>query len=329
MEIAFTKNGWVDIKTDKTFSFGDIAVDFYNTLYKEMYYISKILRHDLNITINPCFIDGRDAPRCDSQIQIFESDSNITAIIWSEHMLQNNFNLKYTFDGSNPYYNGKNLYYIPLYENYLLELFEANRFYLLLLEKHWAFESVLKLIEFVGLHEDRPFYTEKKYHDFTMKVLENQIISFQLKTELRKYKGIYIRVYVVEDLQQLLYDDIIQMIDFKYSLDECPICHNYYVKRDKRRNFCSKCSNDKKTKKKYNDQKRKSDPQYLHKKITDMLRNRQENYLTFVEESHYYADLVSGKAVERNPQYNKNIKTEVDYRKWLEQKHEEYMKRKR
>lgn len=37
-----------------------------------------------NISIQPWFFDGRDTPRCNAQAQIFKSDQNIIAIIWSE-----------------------------------------------------------------------------------------------------------------------------------------------------------------------------------------------------------------------------------------------------
>lgn len=329
MEIAFSKNGWINIETEEIIPFGNIAVDFYNTIQKGVNYIRYKLRHSLNISIQPWFFDGRDAPRCNAQAQIFKSDQNIVAIIWSEKKIQKETNLKYLFDGDNKYYRGKNIYYIPLYKNDFLNLFGKNDFYNLIITKYLAFESVLGLIEFMGNHEDRQYYTKEEYRKFTMQVLGSHIVSFKLDTELRQYKNSYIRVYTLHDIQELLFDDIIQMIDFKYSLEDCPICHNYFVKRDKRRNFCDKCSNDEKKKKKYNDQKRKDDLQYLRKITTDMLRNRQEDYFPFAEESRYYADLVSGKDVEYNPKYDSTIKTESDYRKWLERKHKEYMVRRK
>lgn len=327
MEIAFSKNGWINVETDKVIPFGNIAVDFSNTIQKGVNYIRHKLCHNLNVSVQPWFFDGRDAPRCNAQAQIFKSNQNIIAIIWSEKKIQNEIDLKYLFDGHNKYYKGKNVYYIPLYENDFLDVFGKNDFYYLLITKYWAFESVLDLVEFMANHADRPYYTKEEYHKFTMQVLDSHIVSFKLNTELRKYKNSYVRVYTLNDLQELLFDDIVQMIDFKYSLGFCPICGNAFVKRDKRRNFCDVCSSDEHKKKKYNDQKRKSDVQYLHKITTDMLRNRQEDYLPFVEESRYYADLVSGKDIEYNPKYDPTIKTESDYRKWLEKKHKEYMVR--
>lgn len=329
MEIAFSKNGWINIKTDKIIPFGNIAVDFYNTIQKEVTHIRHKLCHNLNIHVQPWFFDGRDAPRCNAQAQIFKSNQDIVAIIWSEKEIQKEKHLTYLFDGHNRYYKGKSVYYIPLYKKDFLNLFGKNDFYNLLITKYWAFESILNLVEFMANHEDRPYYTKEEYHKLTMQVLDSHIVSFKLNTELRKYKNSYVRVYTLNDIQELLFDDIVQMIDFKYSLGFCPICGNAFVKRDKRRNFCDVCSIDEYKKKKYNDQKRKSDLQYLHKITTDMLRNRQEDYNEFVNESHYYADIVSGKDIEFNPKYDQTIQTEADYRKWLEQKHEEYMIRKR
>lgn len=329
MEIAFSRNGWINIKTDKIIPFGNIAVDFYNTIQKGVTHIRHKLCHNLNIHIQPWFFDGRDAPRCNAQAQIFKSNQDIVAIIWSEKEIQKGTHLTYLFDGHNRYYKGKNVYYIPLYKNDFLNLFGKNEFYNLLITKYWAFENVLNLVEFMANHVDRPYYTKEEYHKFTMQVLDSHIISFKLNTELRKYKNSYVRVYALYDIQELLFDDIVQMIDFKYSLEFCPICGNAFVKRDKRRNFCPTCSKDQKKIKQYNDQKRKSSLQYLHKIITDMLRNRQEEYNEFVNESHYYSDIVNGKDIEYNPKYNQPIKTESDYRKWLERKHEEYMVRKK
>lgn len=329
MEIAFSKNGWINIETNEIIPFGNIAVDFYNTIQKGVNYIRDQLRHSLNISIRPWFFDGRDAPRCNAQEQIFKSSQDIVAIVWSEQKIQKETHLTYLFDGYNRYYKGKNVYYIPLYKNDFLNLFGKNDFYNLLITKYWAFESVLNLIEFMGNHVDRQYYTKEEYNKLTMQVLGSHIVSFKLGTELRQYKDTYIRVYTLHDIQELLFDDIIQMIGFKYSLEDCPICGNAFVKRDKRRNFCDMCSIDEYKKKKYNDQKRKSDLQYIHKITTDMLRNRQEDYNEFVNESHYYADIVSGKDIEFNPKYDQTIQTETDYRKWLERKHKEYMIRKK
>lgn len=327
MEITMTKKGWVNTETDDFTPFGDLAVDCYNLTKIEMEHINMRLYHDLHIKGFPSFISGRNTPDCNSQKQIFASDEEIIGIIWSEKFLHDPCDRQYVFDGKNDYYNGMNVYYIPLYEDYLLNLFNGNKHYVEYLKVYQQNKKFMNLIEFLCNYEDRPFYTDEEFYDLTMRILESWIYPLEINTVLRKYKNSYCRAYIVKDIHWLIYDDILQMIDFKYNLDFCPICGKAFVKRDKRRNFCNECACDEKKKKKYNDQKRKDDLRYLHKITTDMLRNRQEDYSPFVEESHYYADLVSGKDIEYNPKYDPTIKTESDYRKWLEKKHKEYMVR--
>lgn len=325
MEIALTNNGWINIETGDLVFFGDLAVDCYNLTKQQMELIDKRLYHDLRITGFSSFISGRNTPDCNSQKQIFASDEKIIGIIWSEKPLHDSRDRQYVFDGENDYYKGMNVYYIPLYEDYLLRLFNGNNYYIEYLKVYQQNEKFIRLIEFLCNYEDRKFYTDKEFYDLTMHILDNWIYPLEINTVLRKYKNSYCRAYIVKDIHWLLYDDIVKMINFKYNLEFCPICGKAFVKRDKRRNFCNECAGNEKKKKKYNDQKRKDDLQYLHKITTDMLRNRQEDYLPFVEESRYYADLVSGKDIEYNPKYDQTIKTKSDYKKWLEKKHKEYM----
>ncbi len=86
-----------------------------------------------------------------------------------------------------------------------------------------------------------------------------------------------------------------------------------FVKRDGRTNFCPKCSADKKLKKRYNDQKRKRNTiQIEHKAIVDMLRNRNEDYNDFVNESYYYKDLIESKKIQACPNgYDSSIQSEL------------------
>lgn len=120
-----------------------------------------------------------------------------------------------------------------------------------------------------------------------------------------------------------------ELINFKHSLSSCPICKKIFVKRDGRIHFCPKCSIDKKSQKKYNDQKRKRNSvQIEHKAIVDMLRNRNEDYNDFVNESYYYRDLIKGKEVPPCPvNYDSSIQTRKQYEEWLKKKHNELTKR--
>ncbi len=329
MEFAITKNGWINIETDEIIPFGDLAVDVYNVTRKDKKFVDKIICQALKVKTFASCISGRDTPECPREKKIFESDKEIIAIIWSKSKILDSSNLQYIFDGKNKYYSGTAVYYVPLYKNYLLDWFNDNKYYIEFLKAYNQNEKFLNLIEFLCNYEDRPFYTDEEFYNITLRILESWIYPLEINTTIRRYKNLYCRTFIVGDPHWLMYDDILQMINFDYNLEFCPICGTAFVKRDKRKNFCDNCAKDEKAKKRYNDQKRKSSPQYLHKIITDMLRNRGEDYTEFVRESAYYADIVAGKNVVNNPQYSQTIRTELDYQKWLDSKHKEFMKRKR
>jgi hypothetical protein len=63
---------------------------------------------------------------------------------------------------------------------------------------------------------------------------------------------------------------------------------------------------------------------YIHKKIYDKINNSKFHTNTekelFLAESNYYWDIVRGKEVKPIPLFAANIKTEEDYKKWLEEK---------
>ena len=98
MEIAFTKKGWLNIRTDEIIPFGDLAVDVYNLTHKKKEYVDKKICQGFNI--KSCFISGRNMPDCNSQKQLFDSNKSITAIIWSEEPLLSSSNRQYIFDGA-------------------------------------------------------------------------------------------------------------------------------------------------------------------------------------------------------------------------------------
>lgn len=124
-------------------------------------------------------------------------------------------------------------------------------------------------------------------------------------------------------------DALFDRILGKYEVSDCPICGKKFVKTDNRFNFCQQCSQDKKAIKRYNDQKRKRNTiQIEHKAIVDMLRNRNEDYNDFVNESYYYKDLIEGKKVQACPNgYDSSIQTKKQYEEWLKKKHKELTKR--
>ena len=147
--------------------------------------------------------------------------------------------------------------------------------------------------------------------------------------KLIKASGLCKAFFTNDEVYSLCDRDILELINYKFSLKYCPICNELFVKRDKRVNFCPKCSADKKAQKKYNDRKRKRNTiQIEHKAIVDMLRNRGEDYNDFVTESYYYRDLIEGQEVSSCPNgYDSSIQTKKQYEEWLKQKHKELTKR--
>ncbi len=57
---------------------------------------------------------------------------------------------------------------------------------------------------------------------------------------MRRYKNQYCITFLVDDIGFLYGRDILELINFKYSLAYCPICNQMFVKRDGRTNFCPK-----------------------------------------------------------------------------------------
>lgn len=167
---------------------------------------------------------------------------------------------------------------------------------------------------------------------YTSLVAAHQNCCAPLLSSITWHEHHYYDKFIVntnDEMYALCDRDILELINYKFSLEHCPICNELFVKRDRRVNFCPKCSADKKAQKKYNEQKRKRNTiQIEHKAIVDMLRNRNEDYNDFVNESYYYKDLIEGKEISMCPDgYNSSIQTEKQYEEWLKMKHKELTKR--
>lgn len=78
-------------------------------------------------------------------------------------------------------------------------------------------------------------------------------IDTPISTVIREYKGQYLDAYIVGSISRLYGRDIVELMNFKYSLNRCPIFKKIF-KKDGRTNFCPKYSANKKAQK-YNDQK--------------------------------------------------------------------------
>lgn len=326
MEFIKTEAGWVDLLTDKCFLFGDIIVEVYNQLSEADNIIYKELRKYYSINASWFHVIGSKYTECHAESKIFEKDPKIKAIISSEKSLSSTFNMDtYRHDGWN---NGTLHFFIPIYQSDLDKIFKNESPYY----TDFVMDIVRKnkfchFIEHLCDQEEKSCYPEGEYKKTSVEILDTWLIDQEISTKIRKYKNDYYRAFIVKDIYQLLYDDLIQMIDFKYSLEYCPICRKSFIKRDGRTKFCPACSLDEKAKKQYNDKKRKAEPRYIHKNICDMLRNRNENYMDFCKESDYYWDVVNCKNVSHNAVYDDTIRTKSDYIDWLKEKRKAYRRR--
>ncbi len=357
MEFIKTKKGWLNLETEQLTLFGDLSAALYNTLKKFYFAIRDILNVHYGFTVkeSPVQIIGRDDFHTPYQDSIFLQDSSIVALMLFvgslEHSLPQN-SLPY-FDEEEPLstYKKNNCTYLPIYYNDVDQMSKlpitATLYNTLnknvtnagilhevkLIDDILTYETQNKmthLIEYLSRKESFTNLTSfqksrKRIIDAWLPVFNNPPIS----TIIREYNGQYPTVFLINNIAQLYSRDLLELINLKYSLDYCPICNQMFVKRDGRTNFCPKCSADKKAQKKYNDQKRKRNTiQIEHKAIVDMLRNRNEDYNDFVNESYYYKDLIEGKEVPVCPDdYNSSIQTEKQYEEWLKMKHKELTKR--
>lgn len=326
MEFIKTDSGWVNLLTDESIPFGDIAVSVYNQLSKEDDIIYQKLIEHYSINANWFHIIGRNYTECQAETALFEKDEKALAIISSEMPLSANINAKtYCHDGWNI---GKTHFYIVIHKSDIDKIFKNESLYY----TNFIMDIVRKkkfchFIEHLCDQGEKTFYPKGEYEKTNVRILDTWLIDQELLTVIRKYGNVYYRAFVVKDIYQLLYDDLIQMINFDYSLEYCPICKKTFIKRDKRTKFCSICSLNEKAKKQYNDKKRKTEPRYIHKNICDMLRNRNESYTDFCKESDYYWDIINHKNVSHNTNYNDSIKTKSDYMHWLEEKRKTYRRR--
>jgi hypothetical protein len=101
----------------------------------------------------------------------------------------------------------------------------------------------------------------------------------------------------------------------------CPRCGQLFLENNAMGKYCRDCKNESGAI--YSEMRRKS-VRYFHKKIYDKInqsRKYDEDFLSaFVLESNFYWDSIRGKATETNPTYTEQIKTESDYKAWLERK---------
>lgn len=350
MEFAKTKKGWIDLETKYFYSYGEIALKIYNSNQNDLdNVISKLKKHysfSSNIVLSKNFITSAKRIMSDEQLKELKApQSNGPYLIIGKQDILEDFEkeifkkdqtiiaiMLYYVDS--PFYatpnNGlpfnKDTVYLPLYKNEASQIFNTPYEMEVLQSYRRLFNLNISMGRILN-------YVIQGFSDLTaLTVSSIQNFCTPLRSSVIWLNDYYYDKFIVEtsnEVYALCYRDILELVNLKYSLDHCPICKQIFIKRDKRVNFCPKCSADKKAQKKYNDQKRKRNTiQIEHKAIVDMLRNRNEDYNDFVNESYYYKDLIEGKEVPVCPDdYNSSIQTEKQYEEWLKMKHKELTKR--
>jgi len=100
----------------------------------------------------------------------------------------------------------------------------------------------------------------------------------------------------------------------------CPRCGHIFYPNNKSK-YCDECKKDSSA---IRNEKRRQSVRYFHKKVYDKItlsKKYDDNFRNdFMNESNYYWDIVQGKEVPDNPLYRERIKTESQYKKWLEKK---------
>lgn len=108
------------------------------------------------------------------------------------------------------------------------------------------------------------------------------------------------------------------------KIKKCSRCGHLFIAETNKHKYCPDC---KATPNTIRVEQRKKSVRYLHKRVYDKLNNYDKYSYNgkkmlsdFLAESNYYWDIVRGKEIELNPMYSNKIKTEAQYRKWLEKK---------
>ncbi|MCI8724687.1 MAG: hypothetical protein HFG66_00910 [Hungatella sp.] len=342
MEAIKLMEGWKILGTNELVEFGQISLDVYNYehfVLEETYKSLRKLFHEPDI--KKFDIISRYYPRCNFEEELFQNHTNIIALISSNIDLCHDPKLSYIYKYGYSRRLEEKRYAYPIDKDWVRKLSKNSNdngdFLLQVLKNYSVTEKRCRLLE--ALFNDklsRNYTNHDEYLSFITDIIKshfNDRISqlYKLETIPRWYNTKLYRAYIINDLKDLYFDDFAEIVNCEYGVSECPICKELFIQKDKRKNFCSKCSKDNISQKKYNEQKRQSNYDYLHKRINDMLRNRNdmEEANIFFNESCYYRDLVRGKIPEPNPNYTEPIKTKSDYKKWLEKKHNHYLKRPR
>lgn len=317
--------------TNEFIDFGQISLDVYNYEHSVLEETYRALRKLFNeADIKKFDIVSRYSARCDYEKEIFEKYPNVIALISSNIDLRHDQKLGYIYQYCDICDLKEKRYVYPIDEDWVRKLSKSSDdngdFLLHVLTNYSKTQKRGRLLEALFCDKLSSNYTNNdEYLSFITDIIKshfNDKISqlYKLETIPRWYKTKLYRAYIVDDLKDLYFDDFAEIVNCQYIVAECPLCETLFIQKDKRKNFCPTCSKDKTAQKRYNEQKRQQNYAYLHKKINDMLRNRNdiEEANSFLNESCYYHDLIRGRITEPNPNYIEPIKTISDYKKWLE-----------
>lgn len=143
------------------------------------------------------------------------------------------------------------------------------------------------------------------YHDFmVVSYDDNSIISGN--------------AYVAVDIMDIFSLDLLHVLKNDTETPrKCPRCGQLYFSNNNKSKYCNECRTQSNVIRQEN---RKNNPcRYLHKQITDLLNLYYDDTTEFRIESNYYWAIITGKKPKQiPPSYNKDIKTEASYMKWLE-----------
>lgn len=333
MEFIKTKKGWLNLENEQLFPFGDISINMCNNIETGLSDVYRNIKeyYKFEGQVHPQYIIGlHDSLKNEIETKIFSSNSEIIAIMifWDNFFSSHPTNALPYKDNA-----GFDKFYLPIFKYDAKKMFDIpSQAYTDLLSYN-SQRKIINLITCIANNElDGTMLNQEEDTQLLLYSIDSWLSTFnevKIPTIMRRYKDQYYVTYLVDNIGFLYGRDILELINFKYSLTYCPICNKMFAKKDKRVNFCPKCSADKKAQKQYNDRKRKKNPiQIEHKAIVDMLRNRGEDYNDFVTESYYYRDLIDGKEVSSCPVgYDSSIQTKRQYEEWLKKKHKELTKR--
>lgn len=133
--------------------------------------------------------------------------------------------------------------------------------------------------------------------------------------------------YVTDSIENIFSRDLLHILQCDTPMiRECAHCKQLYFSNNNKSRYCDTC---KQYQNDIRQQKRKNNPcRYLHKQITDILNNNYDGSEEFRKESNYYWSVVQGKASSKTSNiYDKHITTEKAYLKWLQEKHNQYLKK--